>query len=1817
MAMDTSGPTTAAPKSAHLPSVPPAPPAVGHPLLDVVRGELERLFSVEELVALSSDSLGFDPEHIGGSSAKGSFARGLVDYCAAHDAIEALIDAVLIAKTDVDPRVREIAAAGLAHADELAPQTEVGPFTVVKKIGEGGAGVVYLCTRKDPQSGATRQVAMKLIKRETARDMRALQRFLTANRLVGAVRSPGLPRNVETGAFPDGRMFITYDFIEGQPLAARLARTGPMHLNEARPILRAVLETLASMHEKRLAHGDLKSENVILGRAEASTPGAPPRVVLVDFGTDRLRARGRTTLHQTGILAVYGSAKAMAPELVRGHVADAKSDVYAFGSLLYEVLTGKPLFAGHHATSLEVALAHLANAPEPPSTIAPRGWVSKELDKFVLDLLSKEPTQRPVDAKAVLEAFEKIGRTGAAVVAEKDKPTLSDDDVDLRIAELMEKPDDGEIANTLEKAIEEGGDASRIADGFQQVAEGLEDEAQKELRRSLLFRAARIFETAKNPERSEAAYKRLLELDPKDDIAQAALEELKKQTGQWGDVVEMLLARVDTVDHGRERALVYAEIGRLYENELEDADNAFVAFVQAWCEEPRENDYSKDVERLAGSNEERWDEALGQATHKVQTAGVSNDDKLALFVQMGRWFAAKVNRLDLALPAFQAAIAINPANDIALEGMCDVYRKAQQWPELGMVLLRRADASATPSRARDLRAQAGEILETKLSDSAKAKDLYQTVITEDPGHQLASEGLERICTRTGDFAGMVKIVEQRANSVRGHEKADALARIGEIYEDQIGDMNEAMRRYDAVLAIEPRHLGALKGLDRIYNRTGRYKELLVNLETQIEAAATPRQKIGLLERISAIYDEEFLDHAKAAEAYESILKIDPAHDSALVSLGRHYRALDRWEDVAALYERHLKVVEDNQRRVEILIARGRVLSEQIGSPERAMQAFEKVLEINSEHAGALEALAHLRETAGDANSAVAAVEALAAKAHTPEAKAEQYVRAAKLLETRGDKDGAIERYKLALDANPNDKGAAAALRSAYAARGDIAAAVAMIEREVALTDGPLQKARLHAEMAKLAREKLKDVDKARENAGKALDHDPTNVTALMILGETAFEAEKYVEAAQRLELVSQRADTLGRDDAVRVLVRYVDALTKTGAGEKAVKAVERLRTLAPDDPEALRRIGQVTFEHGDPKASREVHTDLLARFGDEFVGYERAEVLFRLGESCRKLGDHKQAITALEEAADLDPTNAGPLDALAKLHEARENWKEVVNVKRRRLDVADGDERFKLMIELGDILATKVKDRAEASKQYVAAQDERPDDRTVMLKLMQLYSESEDWSKLIEVVLRLGDLVDDPKAKGKYLMTAAIVTERQLKDPSEAADLYERVVQADPSNEKALNEAIKLRTAQGDDVAVEHLFKLKLERAKTASDKTGQIAALDSLGELYHRKLGMVDEAIEAYEAGQALDPENRERNEVLANIYASDASRFLEKAVKAQSAILKRNPYRAESFKLLRKLYTQSKRADAAWCCCQVLTCLNLSEPDEERFYKRHRAESAAPAQDRLGDEQWTNQVRHPDRDPLLTAIFATIEPAIVTSRGVTLEQEGYQPSYAVDLTMDPFPMSQTLFYAAGVLGMEPPLVFHNRNLEAGLAFVHATQRALVLGRAALETGEVPPQALAFVAGQKLAFFRSGMYVRHLVSTGTGLKAWLFAAIKIISPNFPIASELEGPVQQNIKALEKLHPTGKEQLASLVARLLQGGASIDLKKWIASCDLTADRAGLVLAHDLEVALALIKASDDGSTSVTTKDRLKEITLFAASEDYFALREKLVVNIDA
>src|SRR6185369_1931506 len=939
---------------------------------EILRAELERLFELPDLLSLSRDVLGFEPESVGGMAAKASFAGALTAHCLEHDAIEALCDALLATRTEVNEKVLDLRVSGVAFDEELKIGSEFGPYVILRKLGEGRLAISYVA-RKD---GA--EYRLKVLRREATRDQRGLQRYLTVNRLIAQISHDGLPRQLSAGKIGD-RYVIAHAHSDALPLALRISRSGPMHLNEAKAVIRGILEPLSALHGRRIAHGDLRLDNVLLMRA---ADGAQ-RVLLVDAGTDRLRARARVVKGRNELFSTVGSPRTVAPEQIRGLVADTASDVYSFGAMLYEICSGKPLFGDKPA--LDAAFAHLTLEPPPPSSVAPPGFISKELDELILRLLDKDAARRPKSASEVLALFEKAGHASIRPPA----ATVTEAQVELKIEALRKDPSSDEAALDLEASVDAGADAQRVLQALLEASDAMEgDDSGKQSKKSLLFRAARVCtDGARDLEKAEALYLQLTELDPDDQVAWTGLEDTRRRLGKFEEVVEMLLARSEQADSASDRARVMFEIGKLYGTELKDTEQALVAFTQALCEDPSQGPVVAEIERLAGNNQDAWGEVLSNCASSAQDEDVDVDTSNAIWNRMGHWYVEKLKRPDLALPCFQAVVEREPADEVALEGMTEIYRKAQQWSELGMVLTRRADAAASPAQARELRAEAAELLELRLNDTDSARALYEQIVAEDPGQVKASDALARIYERTADFQGFLKILERRAGAQRGEEKQKTLCRIAEVYETNLHDDAEALKRFQAAAELDGTSLEALRGLDRIYSKLGRFQDLLENLAQQVEVAATPRQKVALWERIAGLYDEEFLNHEKAADALERLLAIDSANENALTTLTRHYRALDRWENVATLYERQLKLVTDGPRRLALLLQRGKVLAEQIGSPERAMIAYDAVLEIDPQHAGALEALAHLRQSTGDADAALAALEALASRATSPEAKA--------------------------------------------------------------------------------------------------------------------------------------------------------------------------------------------------------------------------------------------------------------------------------------------------------------------------------------------------------------------------------------------------------------------------------------------------------------------------------------------------------------------------------------------------------------------------------------------------------------------------------------------------------------------------------------------------------------------------------------------------------------------------------------------------------------------------------------------------------------
>ena len=281
-----------------------------------------------------------------------------------------------------------LAARDLAEDEPLlAEGTSVGPYRIVALLARGGMGDVYRAT--DPRLG--RDVALKTLTSAERGDGRAVERFLQEARMTASLDHPNIVRVFDVG-IANGRPYLVSELLDGETLRAPIGR-GPLAPADARSIASALTSGLVAAHARGLVHRDLKPENVFLTRSGTAK--------ILDFGIAKLAQdpalpRGLATL--TGV--VLGTAGYLAPEQVKGEPVDARTDLFALGSILFEVITGQRAFVREHTIDTLHAIVH----DDPPDLLPP----GTALTSIVRRLLAKAPDARFQSAADLLWALEQI-----------------------------------------------------------------------------------------------------------------------------------------------------------------------------------------------------------------------------------------------------------------------------------------------------------------------------------------------------------------------------------------------------------------------------------------------------------------------------------------------------------------------------------------------------------------------------------------------------------------------------------------------------------------------------------------------------------------------------------------------------------------------------------------------------------------------------------------------------------------------------------------------------------------------------------------------------------------------------------------------------------------------------------------------------------------------------------------------------------------------------------------------------------------------------------------------------------------------------------------------------------------------------------------------------------------------------------------------------------------------------------------------------------------------------------------------------------------
>ncbi len=271
-----------------------------------------------------------------------------------------------------------------------------GRYRITALLGKGGMGAVYLAHH----TVIGKRVAVKFLHADLAESSAVVKRFYREAQAAAAIAHKNIIDVMDVGVSDENDPYLVMEYLEGESLAEMLQRTGPIDLAAACGILEPTLLALQAAHDQGIIHRDLKPENIFMVHRQ----GEPPAVKIIDFGISKFTGQtDQSQLTQTG--SMLGTPAYMSPEQIRGDKGlDHRSDLYAIGVILYEMLTGTLPFNGEHYNALLISIL----TEEPTFPKDSYAGFPNEAEALLMRCLNKDPSQRPQTASKMLDDIRQL-----------------------------------------------------------------------------------------------------------------------------------------------------------------------------------------------------------------------------------------------------------------------------------------------------------------------------------------------------------------------------------------------------------------------------------------------------------------------------------------------------------------------------------------------------------------------------------------------------------------------------------------------------------------------------------------------------------------------------------------------------------------------------------------------------------------------------------------------------------------------------------------------------------------------------------------------------------------------------------------------------------------------------------------------------------------------------------------------------------------------------------------------------------------------------------------------------------------------------------------------------------------------------------------------------------------------------------------------------------------------------------------------------------------------------------------------------------------
>jgi tetratricopeptide (TPR) repeat protein len=867
----------------------------------------------------------------------------------------------------------------------------------------------------------------------------------------------------------------------------------------------------------------------------------------------------------------------------------------------------------------------------------------------------------------------------------------------------------------------------------------------------------------------------IIELEPTNGAAMAALEEIYTATEQWSDLATVYQTKLSVTTEANTRLAVLRRLGALQEHKVEDLDAAIETYKQIQAAVPGDVDAMDSLTRLYRARQ-RWPELAESLQHRLDQLELSND-QIPLLFELSQIYATRLRSSQKAIAGFLQILDLEPDHLPTIDAL---------------EVLRRADPSSALAVMRGL------------------LPYYRSI----RDHGREAEAMEVIVMAEPDSAA----------------RTTQLLSLANLYAQMEGRRPDALRVRRELLIAQPEDANLRAEVERSARELGRldmvasaYEQMLANLQRRADAAelqgkSASREEQNLIRELQlargAILRDDLRQGEEAEKAFAAVLDREETHQAAYEALEELLKMRGANEALMKLYRRRVDVIFDPEEQKRLLSRIVYIARDVLGERETAMRTAEELLDLVPDDLKTMEQLAAMYETSESGDDHYALEELLGRWADLVEGDELRHRiacrRAALRMGRLNDAFGAVDLLGQVLGEDPSNADARGLLEQLLGHKDVQLQAAALLEpiyqglRDHASRVKILEVRRQHAEvlgssdeaigyLLEVARIQEYDLDNA-EAAFDAIRQayliEPRRSDIRSELQRLGIQLEKQRELVEVWQQsLDKLADTTAKVELLSRIAVVLDDHLQDQAGAR--KAYAELLALDPPDLELARRatvaLARLNRSAGDHAALIDTLRALL-RFIDKDA--EQVKILLEIAELQRdRIDDAEAASLTFQEVLDIDPGSLIAMDALERIYVGQSAWEPLTRVLRQRvMAVEDSFERARLWRKIGEIYREQLKDPYQAIEAFQSVVDVGAgarDTTHALDAIVRLNAELERWTEVEEGLRRLLALADNDETRATLLGRAAEVVGDKLGRYPDAIDLLEQVLKISPEDDRA------------------------------------------------------------------------------------------------------------------------------------------------------------------------------------------------------------------------------------------------------------------------------------------------------------------------------------------------------------------------------------------------------------------------------------------------